>query len=277
MSALIWNASINGTLKWLLMRYVSTRAYGKYGGGEGCMRGVGWETWGKLQLGCPRRRWEYNIGVYLQEVGFDGRSWTGLIRLRKEKGVGLLWTRKWDFELDKTLYISWPTEELVASEEGLNCMECIINTVKVAKCVGFWVVWKIRFNSGSMRIVTKRSLCNTEFASIGILNKLSGSSASVYSLNPCLGCGVIFTTGSVMADLAGSEPVSQYIQRNSKAILLSLQMLWALFSTEWSDFSNLKVRSRALVLCGWSSLSVWVVIVSADEARPEDKVADSRC
>jgi len=64
-----------------------------------------------------------------------------------------------------------------------------------------------------MRIVTKRSLCNTEVASIGVLNKLSGFFfASVYSLNPGLGCRVIFTTGSVMADLAGSEPVSQYIQ-----------------------------------------------------------------
>jgi hypothetical protein len=62
-----------------------------------------------------------------------------------------------------------------------------------------------------MRIVTKRSLCNIEVAWIGVLNKLSGFSESVYSLNPGLGCRVIFITGSAMADLAGAEPVGLYI------------------------------------------------------------------
>jgi len=91
-------------------------------------------------------------------------------------------------------------------------MECVVNTVKATKCVGLWAVRKIRFNSGGTGIVTKRSLCYTEVAWIGVLNKLSGFSWSVYSLNPGLGCRVIFITGSVMADLAGTEPVSQYIQ-----------------------------------------------------------------
>ena len=63
-----------------------------------------------------------------------------------------------------------------------------------------------------MRIVTKRALCNIEVALIRVLNKLSGFSASVYSLNPVLGCRVIFITGRAMADLAGAESVSQYIQ-----------------------------------------------------------------
>jgi hypothetical protein len=34
---------------------------------------------GKRQLGRPRRRWEANIKMYLQEVGWG--KWTGLIWL----------------------------------------------------------------------------------------------------------------------------------------------------------------------------------------------------
>ena len=36
---------------------------------------------GKRPLGRPRRRWEDNIKVDLQKVGW-GRAWTGLIWLR---------------------------------------------------------------------------------------------------------------------------------------------------------------------------------------------------
>ena len=36
---------------------------------------------GKRPLGRPRRRWEYNIKMDLQEVGMGG-AWTGLIWLR---------------------------------------------------------------------------------------------------------------------------------------------------------------------------------------------------
>ena len=35
---------------------------------------------GKVQLGRPRRKWEYNIKMDLQEVGY--RVWTGLNWLR---------------------------------------------------------------------------------------------------------------------------------------------------------------------------------------------------
>jgi hypothetical protein len=34
---------------------------------------------GKRPLGRPRHRWEDNIKIYLQKVGFGGVAWTGLI------------------------------------------------------------------------------------------------------------------------------------------------------------------------------------------------------
>jgi hypothetical protein len=43
---------------------------------------------GKTPLGRPRCRWEYNIGMYLQEVGRG--LWTGLDWLRIEIGGGQL-------------------------------------------------------------------------------------------------------------------------------------------------------------------------------------------
>ena len=39
---------------------------------------------GKRPLGKPRRRWEDNIKIDLQEVGYEG--WTGLIWLRIRTG-----------------------------------------------------------------------------------------------------------------------------------------------------------------------------------------------
>jgi hypothetical protein len=43
---------------------------------------------GNRPLGRPRRIWEHNIKMDLQEVGW--RAWTGLIRLRIRTGGGLL-------------------------------------------------------------------------------------------------------------------------------------------------------------------------------------------
>jgi hypothetical protein len=37
---------------------------------------------GKRLLGRPRRRWEYNIRMDLQEVGCGGKDWIGLARDR---------------------------------------------------------------------------------------------------------------------------------------------------------------------------------------------------
>jgi hypothetical protein len=43
---------------------------------------------GRRPLGRPRRRWEYNIKMEFQEVGWG--AWTGLIWLRIGTGGGLL-------------------------------------------------------------------------------------------------------------------------------------------------------------------------------------------
>ena len=44
---------------------------------------------GKRPLGRPRRRWDDNIKIDLQKVGW-GRTWTGSIWLRIVTGDGLL-------------------------------------------------------------------------------------------------------------------------------------------------------------------------------------------
>jgi hypothetical protein len=44
-------------------------ARSSYGGGERRVQGVGGETLGKEPMGRPRRRWEDNINLDLQEVG----------------------------------------------------------------------------------------------------------------------------------------------------------------------------------------------------------------
>jgi hypothetical protein len=44
-------------------------------GGERCAQGVGGETRGKRPLGRPRRRWEDNIKMDLQEVGLGCGDW----------------------------------------------------------------------------------------------------------------------------------------------------------------------------------------------------------
>jgi len=48
------------------------RAYSVYGGEERCMQGFGGATGGKEPLGRPRHRWDINIKMDLQEVGFGG-------------------------------------------------------------------------------------------------------------------------------------------------------------------------------------------------------------
>ena len=57
-------------------------ACGAYGGGERCAQGSGWETRRKEPLGRPRRRWEDNIKMDLQEVGGSCRDWMDLAQDR---------------------------------------------------------------------------------------------------------------------------------------------------------------------------------------------------
>ena len=58
------------------------RACGAYEGGERCAQGSGRETCGKEPLGRPRRRWEDNIKMDLQEVGGGCGDWVELAQDR---------------------------------------------------------------------------------------------------------------------------------------------------------------------------------------------------
>ena len=53
-----------------------------YGGGERRVQGSDGETWGKRPLRRPRRRWEDNIKMDLQEMGCRGRDWIELAQDR---------------------------------------------------------------------------------------------------------------------------------------------------------------------------------------------------
>ena len=54
-----------------------------YGGEERRLQGFGGETEGKERpLGRPRRRWEDNIKMDLQEVGCGGMDWIELVQDR---------------------------------------------------------------------------------------------------------------------------------------------------------------------------------------------------
>jgi hypothetical protein len=53
-------------------------AYSTYGGSRCVYRFVVRTKEGKRPLGRPRRRWENNIKMDLQEVGYQGMDWIGL-------------------------------------------------------------------------------------------------------------------------------------------------------------------------------------------------------
>ena len=57
-------------------------ACGTYGGRERCAQGFGGEPEGKRPLGRPRRRWEDNVKMYLQEVGRGCGDWRELTQDR---------------------------------------------------------------------------------------------------------------------------------------------------------------------------------------------------
>jgi hypothetical protein len=52
------------------------------GEGRGVYRVLVGKTEGKRPLGRPRRRWEDNIGMDLQEVGYGCEDWIGLAQDR---------------------------------------------------------------------------------------------------------------------------------------------------------------------------------------------------
>jgi len=49
-----------------------------HGGEERRIQGFGGETGGKEAAGRPRRRWEDNIKIDIQEVGCEGMDWIEL-------------------------------------------------------------------------------------------------------------------------------------------------------------------------------------------------------
>ena len=51
-------------------------------GEERCIQGFGGETCGKRPLGRPRRRWEDNIKIDLQEVRRGGMDWIAVVQGR---------------------------------------------------------------------------------------------------------------------------------------------------------------------------------------------------
>jgi len=50
--------------------------------GERCMQGFGAKLEGRRSLGRPRHRWEANIKMDLQEVGYGGMDWIDLAQNR---------------------------------------------------------------------------------------------------------------------------------------------------------------------------------------------------
>ena len=57
-------------------------ACGPYGGWERSLQGAGGETRGEETAGRPRRRWEDNIRMDLQEVGLGYEDWIALAQDR---------------------------------------------------------------------------------------------------------------------------------------------------------------------------------------------------
>jgi len=66
-------------------------ACGMYGTVEKCIKYFHQKTWRKRPLRRPRHRWEYNIRMDLNEIGW--KLWTGFIWLRIGTNGKLLWTQ----------------------------------------------------------------------------------------------------------------------------------------------------------------------------------------
>ena len=84
------------------------------------------KTEGKRPLMRPMRRWEDNIKMNIQEVGWGAMDWMELARI--ETDGGHVWLRYWTFGFHKIWGISWLSENLLASQEGLCAMEYGVST-----------------------------------------------------------------------------------------------------------------------------------------------------
>ena len=78
----------------------------RMGEGRGVYRVLVGKPEGKRPLGRPRRRWEDNIRMDLQEVGLGYEDWIGLAQDRDRWRAR--WVRWGTFGFHKTRGISWP-------------------------------------------------------------------------------------------------------------------------------------------------------------------------
>jgi hypothetical protein len=88
------------------------------GEGRGVYRVLVGKFKGERPLGRPRRRWEDNIQLDLREVGIDGRTGFGWLRIGPSGE--LLWTRWWTFGFHKESRIFWQAEWL-SSFQIISC------------------------------------------------------------------------------------------------------------------------------------------------------------
>ena len=90
-------------------------ACGAYGVRESCAQGSGGESWGKETIGRPRRRWEDNIKMDLQEMGGGCGDWMELAQNR-DRWRALVSTVR-NFRVPKMRGISWLAAEPVSFSE----------------------------------------------------------------------------------------------------------------------------------------------------------------
>jgi len=73
------------------------------------------------KLGRPKRRWEDNVKMDLQEVGWWDKDWIELVHVRDRWQALVMTVKKFWFQ--KMLRISRVAENLSDFEEGLCSME----------------------------------------------------------------------------------------------------------------------------------------------------------
>jgi hypothetical protein len=95
--------------------------------------GCWWKSEGKRPLGRPRRRWEYNIKMDLQEVGgVVGTEWSWL---RIGQLAGTCEYGKKPLGSIKLRWISWLAAKWLSSQEGLCSMEWVSKLLTVINTV----------------------------------------------------------------------------------------------------------------------------------------------
>jgi hypothetical protein len=60
------------------------RACSRHGREDECIWGSGFLPEGKIPLGRPRRRWEYNNKMNYREIGWSGMDWIDLVKDRDQ-------------------------------------------------------------------------------------------------------------------------------------------------------------------------------------------------